>query len=192
MPRASPGDRPPSPRRGTDRSAPRGPTDRRCLRQNAPSGPSAANHRAMAARGTVCHDHRDENGSWTLAHRNPDRSDRQAHEKFRAKSDRLLGEAVALLKGITGRFRPDESAELYETMGILLLQPGDASSIDLRPTGVPHHLTAESYCERLVDAFRQRNPFLFVEPEHEPIAPIAGVDPAASAAAPATSKKRTR
>ena len=62
----------------------------------------------------------------------------------------VLGEAVALLKGITGRFRPDESAELYETMGILLLQPGDASSIDLRPTGVPDHLTAESYCERLV------------------------------------------
>ena len=83
----------------------------------------------------------------------------------------VLGEAVALLKGITGRFRPDESAELYETIGILLLQPGDASSIDLRPTGFPDHLTAESYCERLVDAFRQRNPFLFVEPEHEPIAP---------------------
>ena len=50
-----------------------GPADRRCPLQNAPSGPSAANHRAMAARGTVCHDHRDENGSWTLAHRNPDR-----------------------------------------------------------------------------------------------------------------------
>jgi hypothetical protein len=105
----------------------------------------------------------------------------------------VLGEAVTLLKGITGRFRPDESAELYETMGILLLPPGDASSIDLRPTGVPDHLTADSYCERLVDAFRQRNPFLFVEPEQEPIAPVAGVDPAASvAAAPAISKKRTR
>jgi hypothetical protein len=58
----------------------------------------------MAARGTVCHDHRDENGSWTLAHRNPDRSDRQAHEKFRAKSDRLLEQLRAFLEG-TGEVR---------------------------------------------------------------------------------------
>lgn len=82
----------------------------------------------------------------------------------------VLGEAVALLRGITGRVRPDESAELYEAMGILLLEPGDPSSIDLRPAGVPDHLTAEAYCERLVDAFRRRNPFLFIEPEQEPVA----------------------
>lgn len=85
----------------------------------------------------------------------------------------VLGEAVALLKGITGRIRPDDSAELYEVMGILLLEPGDPSSVDLRPKGVPDHLTAEAYCERLVDAFRQRNPFLFIEPEEDPRAPIA-------------------
>jgi len=75
----------------------------------------------------------------------------------------VLGEAIALLKGITSRQRPDESAELYESMGILLLEPGDPSSVDLRPKDVPPHLTAERYCERLVTAFRDRNPFLFLE-----------------------------
>ena len=54
----------------------------------------------MAAAGTVCHDHKDGNGSCTLAHRNPDRSDRQAHEKFRAKSDRLLGHRFSGLVAI--------------------------------------------------------------------------------------------
>jgi hypothetical protein len=75
----------------------------------------------------------------------------------------VLGEAVALLKGIAARVRPDESAELYEAMGILLLEPGDPSSVVLRPRGVPEHLTAERYCERLVESFRLRNPFLFID-----------------------------
>lgn len=86
--------------------------------------------------------------------------------------DTVLGEAVVLLKGITGRVRPDDSAELYEAMGILLIEPGDPSSVDLRPKGVPDHLTAEKYVERLVDAFRQRNPLLFIEPDQEPMPPI--------------------
>lgn len=77
----------------------------------------------------------------------------------------VLGEAITLLSGITGRARPGDSAELYEAMGILLFEPGDPSSVDMRPAGVPDHLTAEAYCERLVDCFRQRNPFLFIEPE---------------------------
>lgn len=102
----------------------------------------------------------------------------------------VLGEAVVLLKGITGRVRPDDSAELYEAMGILLLEPGDPSSIDLRPSGVPHHLTAEAYCERLVDAFRQRNPFLFIEPEQEPSAPIEGIDRAAATAIEPTGREK--
>ena len=79
----------------------------------------------------------------------------------------VLGEAVVLLKGISGRVRPDEPAELYEVMGILVMEPGDPTSVNLRPPGVPEHLTAERYCERMAEAYRQRNPFLFLESEPE-------------------------
>ncbi len=71
----------------------------------------------------------------------------------------VLAEAVALLSGITGRRRPDEPAELYEAMGILLFEPGDPTSVVWAPEGVPAELTAETYCERLVAAFHRRNPF---------------------------------
>ena len=71
----------------------------------------------------------------------------------------VLGEAVALTGGITGRKRPDEAPEIYETMGILLFEPGEPDSVDTTPEGVPDHLQAREYCERLVAAFRSRNPF---------------------------------
>jgi hypothetical protein len=71
----------------------------------------------------------------------------------------VLGEAVALLRSISGRERPDEASEVYETMGVLLLDPGRPDSIDLEPAGVPAELNALSYCERLVAAFHTRNPF---------------------------------
>ncbi len=72
----------------------------------------------------------------------------------------VLGEAVVLLSGISGRRRPEEAPEVYETMGILLLDPGVPGSADLEPEGVPQELQAATYCERLVEAFRTRNPFL--------------------------------
>jgi hypothetical protein len=71
----------------------------------------------------------------------------------------VLGEAVALTSGISGRQRPDESPEIYETMGILLFDPGDPDSLDVAPLGVPERLQAQGYCERLVAAFHARNPF---------------------------------
>jgi hypothetical protein len=71
----------------------------------------------------------------------------------------VLGEAVALLSTISGRVRPDEAPELYETMGIVLLEPDDALSVDVSPQGVPPELCAEGYCERLVRSFELRNPF---------------------------------
>lgn len=60
---------------------------------------------------------------------------------------------------ITGRERPEDAPELYETAGVLLIQPGDPDSVDLAPHGVPEELQAEGYCQRLVDAFKARNPF---------------------------------
>ncbi len=75
----------------------------------------------------------------------------------------VLGEAVALMSGITGRLRPEEPAEVYETLGILLFDPGKPESLDLRPAGVPEALHAEDYCERLVRMLRVRNPFYQVE-----------------------------
>lgn len=71
----------------------------------------------------------------------------------------VLGEAVALMSAIVGRQRPDEAAEVYEVLGILTLEPGDPGSLDLAPAGVPPHLCALGYCERLAERFRLRNPF---------------------------------
>ncbi len=70
-----------------------------------------------------------------------------------------LGEAVALLSTISGRQRPEEAPELYETMGILLLEPGKPGSVDMKPQGVPPELCAADYCDRLADIFQSRNPF---------------------------------
>lgn len=71
----------------------------------------------------------------------------------------VMGEAVALLSGISGRERPDEAPEVYETMGLLTFRPGVADSLDLRPPGVPLGLQAAEYCDRLARAFWARNPF---------------------------------
>jgi len=71
----------------------------------------------------------------------------------------VLGEAVALLSLISGRERPDEAPEIYETIGILLIEPGDPESVDLEPKDVPEKLRAHGYCERLTDLFNKRNPF---------------------------------
>jgi hypothetical protein len=71
----------------------------------------------------------------------------------------VLGEAIALLSLISGRIRPDEPPELYETMGIMLLEPGDPDSVSLSPEEVPEHLRADRYCERLSHQFTARNPF---------------------------------
>lgn len=71
----------------------------------------------------------------------------------------VLAKATALFTSITGRERPEDAPELYETAGILLIQPGDPDSVDLAPQGVPKELQAEGYCQRLVDTFRVRNPF---------------------------------
>jgi len=71
----------------------------------------------------------------------------------------VLGEAVALLQNISDRRRPDESPELYEALGIMVVDPGDPASVDLAPTAVPEGLWAATYCERLVDIFHHRNPF---------------------------------
>jgi len=72
----------------------------------------------------------------------------------------VLAEAVALLDLITGRRRPEDAAELYEAMGIVLLEPGDPQSIDMAPREVPEQLRADGYCERLIRLLRRRNPFL--------------------------------
>jgi len=71
----------------------------------------------------------------------------------------VLEEAVVLLSGVAARRRPDESPELYEALGLVLLEPGDPGSVELAPAGVPEELHGASYCRRLVTAFRQRNPF---------------------------------
>lgn len=71
----------------------------------------------------------------------------------------VLGEAVALLSMINGRERPDEAPELYEVMGIVLLEPGDADSVDMAPSGVPTELQACGYCQSLMNMLNLRNPF---------------------------------
>ena len=71
----------------------------------------------------------------------------------------VLGEAVALLETITERQRPDDAPELYERMGIVLIDPGKPNSVDLAPAGVPKHLQLASYCEEMVRSFNGRNPF---------------------------------
>ena len=90
------------------------------------------------------------------------------HLLFLGKSESLaastkfgthLGEAVALLSTIVGRERPEDAPELYETMGILLLDPGAPRSVELNPPGVPDELCAATYCDRLVRIFQSRNPF---------------------------------
>ena len=49
--------------------------------------------------------------------------------------------------------------ELYERMGIVLLEPGDPDSVDLAPSGVPEHLHLANYCQEMVRSFNGRNPF---------------------------------
>jgi hypothetical protein len=71
----------------------------------------------------------------------------------------VLGEVAVLLQGIVGRQRPDEAAEVYEAMGVVLFDPGDPETLDLAPAGLPEGLHGISYCERLVTAFHARNPF---------------------------------
>jgi len=71
----------------------------------------------------------------------------------------ILGEAVALLSLISGRRRPEDAPELYESMGIVLIDPGVPESVDMTPTDVPEELHAATYCERLVGHFHSRNPF---------------------------------
>lgn len=73
----------------------------------------------------------------------------------------VLREAVVLLEAISGRRRPEEPAELYEAIGLVLFEPGDCASIDLAPQGVPPGLHAATYAHRLVEAFKARNPFYF-------------------------------
>ena len=90
------------------------------------------------------------------------------HLLFLGKSEALassskfgthLGEAVALLSTIVGRDRPEDAPELYETMGILLLDPGEPGSVEMKPPSVPDELCAATYCDRLVRMFHARNPF---------------------------------
>jgi len=71
----------------------------------------------------------------------------------------VLGEAMVLLSGISGRERPDEPPEVYETMGILTFTPGDSGSLSLAPPEIPEELQAATYCERMIRAFWARNPF---------------------------------
>ncbi|WP_025324117.1 hypothetical protein [Deferrisoma camini] len=71
----------------------------------------------------------------------------------------VLGEAVALLQGISGRTRPDEPPELYEVVGVTLLDPGEPESLDLYPSGVPEALQGGRYVDRMVRRFRVRTPF---------------------------------
>lgn len=71
----------------------------------------------------------------------------------------VLGEAAVLMSGIAGRRLPTDAPELYEEIGIALLDPGDPGSLDLEPPGVPATLQAASYAERLVGTFNRRNPF---------------------------------
>jgi hypothetical protein len=71
----------------------------------------------------------------------------------------VLGEAVVLLSGIAKRRLPTDAPELYEEIGIVLFDPGDADSLELKPEPVPPELHADTYAQRLVDAFNRRNPF---------------------------------
>jgi hypothetical protein len=92
------------------------------------------------------------------------------HLVFLGKSESLsknqafgttVGEAVALLSNIAGRKRVDESPEVYEEIGVLLLDPGKPRSVDTAPAGVPPELHAETYVERMIEHFKRRNPFYF-------------------------------
>lgn len=71
----------------------------------------------------------------------------------------VLGEAAVLMSGIANRRLPTDAPELYEQIGIVLFDPGDAESLDLAPASVPPDLHAATYPQRLVDAFNRRNPF---------------------------------
>ncbi len=70
-----------------------------------------------------------------------------------------LGEAAALLGGISGRRRPEDAPELYEVVGVVLFDPGEPSSLDLFPEGVPTELQGGHYVRQMVERFRLRNPF---------------------------------
>jgi len=71
----------------------------------------------------------------------------------------VLGEAAVLMSGISNRRLPTDAPELYEELGILLFDPGDADSLDLAPASVPPELHAITYPQRLIDSFDRRNPF---------------------------------
>ena len=71
----------------------------------------------------------------------------------------VLGEAGVLMSNIAKRRLPTDAPELYEEIGILLFDPGDADSLDPAPACLPDELHAASYSRRLVDAFNRRNPF---------------------------------
>ena len=71
----------------------------------------------------------------------------------------VLGEAAVLMSGIAQRRLPTDAPELYEEIGVLRFDPGDADSLDLAPESVPERLHAASYSERLLDVFNRRNPF---------------------------------
>lgn len=71
----------------------------------------------------------------------------------------VLGEAAVLMSGIAKRRLPTDAPELYEEIGIALLDPGDPDSLDLAPASVPPELHALTYPQRLVDTFNRRNPF---------------------------------
>jgi len=71
----------------------------------------------------------------------------------------VLGEAAVLMSGIAKRRLPTDAPELYEEIGIVLFDPGDADSLDLAPGAVSPELHAVTYPQRLLDAFNRRNPF---------------------------------
>jgi len=71
----------------------------------------------------------------------------------------VLGEAVALLETIACRRLPDDAPELYEVVGIALIQPGNPERVSCAPAGVPQPLHAKHYVSALVEAFWRRNPF---------------------------------
>lgn len=71
----------------------------------------------------------------------------------------VMGEMATLMSNVSGRARPEDPPELYEVIGIMTLEPGDPSSLNLAPAGLPAELRADTYCDRIVHAFNQRNPF---------------------------------
>ncbi len=73
----------------------------------------------------------------------------------------VMGEVVALLTGIDGRERADEPSELYEEFGVMVIEPGDPTSVDLSPVNVPESMHAATYVDRMVRQFKLRNPFYF-------------------------------